>query len=118
GEQGLNLRGKCKPPSPFDKEEGLHPAAVAGTEHTSPMRVPDREGKHPIEALHATLTILLISMKNNLGVGHGAEMVTAGNQIGDQFTIIVDLSVVGKPHRVVLVRHRPVSRRRKVENRQ
>jgi hypothetical protein len=76
---------------------------VADEQQRPPARVPDREGEHPLEALHAGRALLLVEVDDRLGVGSRAKAMSALLQLGAQRGVVVDLAVVGNPDRVVLV---------------
>ena len=83
-----------------EQRTDAHP--VARQHHLLPLLVPDREGEIAIEPVDAIGPHLVIKLKNDFGVGAGAEAPALGHQLVAQFDIVEDLAVEADPHRAVL----------------
>ncbi len=67
-EDRLDLRAEDQSGGGVGVVEGLDAEAVAGEEHLTPVRVPDREREHALEALDAADALLLAEVEDRLGV--------------------------------------------------
>jgi hypothetical protein len=91
--------------------ERLDAEAVAREQQTAGLRVPDREGEHPPEPIHAALAPLLVAMDDDLGVGARAEAMAVRDEFGADLGEVVDLAVEDDLDRAVLVAERLVAGR-------
>ena len=89
----------------------LYPEAVAREKQRLRLLVPQREGEHAAEALHARLAPLLPRVNDDFGVAARMEPVTGGREFRDQRLIVVDLAVEDDADRAVLVVQRLLARR-------
>ncbi len=78
----------------------------------------DGEGEHAVETLQAPLAPLLVRLQNDLGVGAGAKRVTEAAEVGGQFKVVIDLTVVDNLQPAVGRGHRLAPGRRQVDDRQ
>src|SRR5690606_28219862 len=67
------------------------------------------DAKHAAQVVDEIDAVLLVEVGDDLGVGTGAEVVTARFEITAQFGMVVDLAVEGDPDGVVLVGNRLVA---------
>lgn len=67
------------------------PEDVPGSEESPVGLVPDDEGKHSPELLEQLLTVFLIAVEENFGVGVGFEEVAFFQKILPEVLIVVDL---------------------------
>jgi hypothetical protein len=65
--------------------------------------VPDGEGEHPAESIHAIFAILFVHVEDDFRVRDCGEVVPLGQEFGRQFTVIVDLSVENDPQGKILI---------------
>ena len=73
--------------------QGLDAQPVAGEEQRLPLSVPDREGEHAAEPLHAPLAVLLIEVHQNLAVRCRREPMSLRLELGSELSVVVDLAV-------------------------
>ena len=59
-----------------------------------------------------------VGKENDFGVARASEKVPSRTKIARNLAVVVDLSVVREPEPAIFARHRLVTRRRKVEDRQ
>ena len=81
----------------------LDAQAVAGDEEAPAARVPDCEGKHTTQVLHAIWSVLFVQVNDRLGVAVGAVVVTLSLQFFAQGGMVVDFTVENNPHGSVFV---------------
>src|SRR5215216_369148 len=67
--------------------------AVARDEHFALFLVPDCEGKHAAQVLHASRAVLFIAMNDRFRIGVGLECVTVFFEIGSQLLEVIDFAV-------------------------
>src|SRR4029453_190722 len=85
--------------------EWLDPEPIARKEQPAGGAGPERKGEHPLEVLPATVAFLFVEMEDGLRITPRAVPVAARFQAGTEGGVIVDLTVVGDPDGLVLVRH-------------
>src|SRR4030095_16055240 len=86
--------------------EGFTPEPIAGQQQPLPRTIPNREGKHAVQAVDHALAFLLVEMEDGLGVAAGAVAVAARFESRPERGVVVDLAVEDDPDRAVLVAHR------------
>ena len=106
GEQRLDLGGAHEGAPDARVVEGLDAEPVAAHQQPAARAVPEREREHAAQALHTCLAPFLVGMHDALGVAAGAVAMAASFELAAQVGVVVDLAVVGDPHRAVLVRER------------
>src|SRR5688500_8909046 len=84
-------------------EERLLPDAVAGHEQPAATAVPEREGEHAAQAVHAVIAQFLVEVDDHLRVASGGEAVAPSLELGAQLHVVVDLAVEDHHHAAVLV---------------
>ena len=102
-EQRLELGSEDESTSHVGVIQRLDPQAVSGQEQQAATLVPQREGEHAAELLHATRAVFLVEMGDRLGIGGRVEGVAAGLELRPQLLEVVDLAVEHDPDRAVLV---------------
>src|SRR5439155_1284819 len=85
--------------------EGFDPEPIPRQQQPPPPPVPDREGEHPPQLLHAALALLFVEVKNGLCVGSRLVAVPPRFQLGPEDRVVVQFTVVGNPDGAVLVGH-------------
>src|SRR5262245_58120550 len=73
------------------------------------MLVPDRDGKHPPQALEASGPFLLIEVDDRLGIRHRPEDVSLPLQLSSQLLKVVDLAVEYATDGAILVEYRLIA---------
>src|SRR5207249_897355 len=68
--------------------------------------VVDGKREHPFQPVHTRGAILLVRVQNRFGVGFGAELMTARQELGPKAPMVVDFAVEYNPQRLVFVGHR------------
>jgi hypothetical protein len=86
--------------------ERLLAHAVAGEHEAVGARVPDREAEHALELVHEVGSVLLVEVRQHLGVAAGAEAVPARREAIAQCPVVVDLAVADRDHVAGLVGER------------
>ena len=84
-----------------------HP--VAREEQAFPATVPEREGEHPVAALHEVVAELFVGVNDHFGVGRRSKAMTARLELAPQLAKVVDLAVEDDPDAAVFVGDRLVS---------
>src|SRR5205823_7650204 len=102
----LDFGGEQEPIRAGEVEQRLLPNAVSRQEQGSPASVPDGEGEHAPQPLHARATVFLPGVDDRLRVAVGSEYVSLGLEVLAQLLEVVDLSVERDPDGSVFVRHR------------
>ena len=75
-EERLELRTEEERAIDLRVVKRLLPKAVSGEDELAALLVPEREGEHPVEPLHAACTVLLVEVDDHLGVGLCRETMT------------------------------------------
>src|SRR6266511_4655657 len=104
-QDGLDLRREEQLPVRDGIVERLDPETVPRQEQPLALAVPEREGEHPLQPLHAALAFLLVEMEDRLRIALGAVAMAARHEPRPQARGIVDLAVVGEPAGAVLIGH-------------
>src|SRR5262249_48767273 len=94
-DERLDLRGEPESPAVIRIVERLDAIGVAGEEQGVACRVPDRERENTAYVVHHRLTLSLIEVEQNLGVGLAAEYATFGLQLHAQRSVVVDFAIEG-----------------------
>src|SRR5438128_2453790 len=105
GQDGLNLRAEEKCLSVPVIVEGFDTETIASRKQTPVSPVPDCEGEHTAQILHAISPVLLIQVDNGFGVALCAIAVTATFEIPPQLLVVVNLAVEDNPGILVFVRN-------------
>jgi hypothetical protein len=111
GEDRLDLGAEAEARVGPRVVERLDAEPVTGEQQAAPAPVPQREGEHPAEPLHAALAHLLVQVKDGLGVAPRLVTVAARLQLRTQRGVVVDLAVERDPDLAVGGAHRLVSAR-------
>src|SRR5439155_2495479 len=83
-EQALELGGKEEQALDPGEVEGLDPEPVAGENEPTPAPVPEGKAELAAQALREAWPLLLVEVRDDLGVAAGAEAVPACGQLGSQ----------------------------------
>ncbi len=117
GHEGLQLGGEPEvPPRLVGVVEGLLPEAVPGEEEGPLLRVPDREGEHPVEEREHVGAPAGIALEEDLRVGARAEADPLPLQTRAQLRVVVDLPVEHDGEAARGVRHRLRRRGREIHD--
>src|SRR5205814_1142289 len=65
--------------------------------------IPQRQREHAVEVGQEIVAVLLVGVRDDLGVGSGAEAVAAALQLRAQFAEVVDLAIEDDRDALVLV---------------
>ena len=78
---GLDLRREVDPPTGHDHEiERLYPDAIPRQEQRPVVRVPDREGEHPAQAIDHRGPVARIEVKQHLRIAARCEACALGRK--------------------------------------
>ncbi len=94
-EDRLDLRGEREDAWKPGEEERLLPEPVARREQPLARRIPDREGEHSAQRLHAPVAVPLVEREEDLGIAGRPEAETIALELGAQLPVVVDLAVEG-----------------------
>ena len=108
-EQALELGGKEEQALDPGEVEGLDPEPVAGENEPTPAPVPEGKAELAAQALREAWPLLLVEVRDDLGVAAGAEAVPACGQLGSQGLVVVELAVLDRPDEAVLACDRLVA---------
>jgi hypothetical protein len=89
--------------------ERLDAQPVAHEHTAAALAVPDREREHAAQAVRQRRAVLLVEVREDLGVAAAAEHVAAIPQPLAQRGVVVDLTVLRRPDATALVRERLVA---------
>src|SRR5262249_52503942 len=109
-EEGLELGAEKERVSDFGVIQRLLPEPVARKHELALPLVPERERKHPVQALDACLSVLLVKVDDHFRIRAGRESVAAGFEISSKLPEVVDLAVEDELHRSIFVRDRLITR--------
>jgi hypothetical protein len=79
---------------------------VARQEHGLLVAVPDAEGEHAAQAVHAIGAPRFPRVQHHFRIGLGAERITHAFQLGHQFAVVIGFAVVDDHHAAVRVEQR------------
>jgi hypothetical protein len=102
-QKGLDLGSEHELLAPPAVIQGLDPQTVARQEELPALRIPDRERKHPDQAIHHPGPELFIEMHQRLRVALRFETVAPALQLVAQFPVVIDFAVEGHPDRPIFV---------------
>jgi hypothetical protein len=105
GQERLQLAREEEPLARLRPVERLHPQSVAGQEEDVPLRVPEREGIHAVQAAEHGRPLLQVELQEHLAVAVGNEAHPAGCQLGAQLPVVEDLPIEGEDDAPVRVPH-------------
>ncbi|MEZ5121313.1 MAG: hypothetical protein R2736_07030 [Solirubrobacterales bacterium] len=103
------LRGEGQRAGPMGVDQRLLADAVAGDQQQLAPAVPQREGEHAAQVVHAVDAVVLVEVGDRLGVACGGQAVPGLAQPPAQVLVAVDLAVEDDDDRAVLVGHRLVA---------
>src|SRR4051794_30771472 len=106
----LRLRSEPEVAASRRVEEWLLAAPVASAKEAPATHVPEGEGEHPAQAVHAVVAVVLVQMHDDLRVGVSREPMAARLQLVAQLHVVVDLSVEDDDDRAVFVGDRLIAR--------
>ncbi len=86
--------------------ERLHPDAIARQHDSAPAPVEHGDPEHAAQRLDERVAPLFVEVNDHLGVAGALEPVTAGEQLGAELAMVVDLAVRHHRDGAVLVLHR------------
>ncbi len=92
-EDGFDLGAEYEAPTVPVVVQRLLAETVAGGQQTPAVVVPDCDGEHPAQMLHAVVAILFVGMHDGFGIAVCAEAVTPARQFFAQLAMVVDLAV-------------------------
>ena len=93
GQERRQRRREAKPAGRFRIIERLDAEPIARQDHASGLALPDREGKHAVEALDAARAPFRVSFQDDLGVALREKAVALRLKFAAQFAVIVDAAV-------------------------
>ena len=105
-EHALQLRAEEDEIVALRPVERLHPEPVAGQHRPPPLPVPDRDRELAPQQLRIALPLALVQVRQDLGVAAAREPVPILLQLPVQLEMVVQLPVLGRPDRPLLVPHR------------
>jgi hypothetical protein len=104
-DDGLELRAEDERPVAEERVvERLDAEPVSDDDEPAPGPVPDGRDEHPPQSLDEPVPPFLVGMEHGLGIGPRPEAVAAPLKLLPELGEVVDLAVVGRPKRHVLVR--------------
>ena len=106
-----HLRGEREGAVAMRVEQRLLAEAVARDQQAPAAAVPEREGEHAVQVLHAVDPVLLVEVHDHLRVALGREAVAGPLEPVAQLAVVVDLAVEDDHDRAVLVGDRLVAGR-------
>jgi len=81
----------------------FNPETITGSEEFVPGMIPNDEGEHAAQMLHAFRPILFVKMNDTFGVTIGSEGMAAREQLWAEFSVVVNFPVEYDPERAILV---------------
>src|SRR5579863_969182 len=102
-EEHFDFRSEDQPLGTEILVERLDAQAIARQEKSLAARVPDGEGEHSAQVLHAVASVLFVEVDDGFGVAMGAVDVAAGLKLRSQFGVVVDFAVEDDPGGSVFV---------------
>jgi hypothetical protein len=109
GQQRGHLGGEAEDAVAQAVEERLLADAIARDQALLPARVPEREREHPVQPLDAVDAVLLVEVRDDLGVAVCRQRVPARDELLAQLAVVVDLAVQDDRDGAVLVEDRLVA---------
>ena len=106
-EQCFWLGSECHTPGHTRKIERLYAQSIARQNEAPPPRIPQREGKHPVQMVQKVEAMFLVKMYEHLGIGViSGEMVAGVSQDVAQLNMIVNFAIENDRDGPILVEHR------------
>src|SRR5438046_5061678 len=102
-QERLQLRAEEERISELGVVQGLLPEPVACKHKLTLPLIPECEGKHPVQALDAGLSVLLVKVNDHFRISVGREPVAAGHEFSSKLPEVVDLAVENELDRAILV---------------
>jgi hypothetical protein len=102
--QCLQLGCKRKPAAVAVNVERLLAVRIPSQGQRAATEVRDRNGKHPIQPLKASLAQIFVQVKDYFDIAVCPETVPFFNQLATQLHIIVDLAIANDGNRFVFVK--------------
>ncbi len=109
GQHGVQLGGEHDPASTRRIVERLLAHPIPGQQELLSLRVPHREGEHPVEVVDTVLPVLLPRMHDGFRVRSGDEAMAARRQLPPKSPEVVDLSVLNHVDGCVFIGHRLIA---------
>ena len=116
GEQRLDIRGEAQQTPLLRPIQGFDAEAITREEELAPVRVPEREGEHPVQPLHAAGAPGVPCLEDDLGVAVGEEVVAAPLQLAAQRRIVVDGAIEDQRQPQLSVHHGLIGAHREVDD--
>src|SRR5262245_59216820 len=107
--QRLQLRGEDELAVPRCVVQRLDAEAIACEQYPTLPAVPDGEGEHAPQMLHAPGAEILVKVHDGFGVTRRPQLVASGFEQIAQLLVVVDLAVEHDPNGSVFVRNRLVA---------
>ena len=111
-EQRLDLRAEADACGDRRVVERLHADAIARQHDSTAAAVEHGDPEHAAQRLDERVAALFVEVDDHLGVAGALEPVTAGEELGAQLAMVVDLAVRDHRDGAVLVLHRLAAARR------
>ena len=108
-EQALELGREDERVAADGVVDRLDPEPVARDHTATANLVPDGDPEHPAQLLREHRPVLLVQVRQDLGVAAARKGVAAAPQVVTNRGVVVELAVLNGPDRAVLVRERLVS---------
>ena len=103
GQERLDLRREVERARRLEVVDRLLAGGVADEEALAPGVVPERDGEHAPERVREGRAVLLVEVRDQLGVGRRAEVVALRQELRPELGQVVELAVLGRPHGARLV---------------
>src|SRR5258708_25707742 len=105
-QDGFNFRAEDQPLSIPVVIERFLPEAVAGSQQTLAVSVPDGEGKHAAQGPDTLITVLLVGVDDGLGITIFAEVMPTPLEGFLQFPLVLDFPIQDHQHPLIFVKNR------------
>jgi hypothetical protein len=102
----LGLRTERQPATALGVDHRLDAERVAHEVQRAAAPVEQGEGEDAVQARCEPDALLVVQVRQHLGVAGGLQRVPLGEHVGAQLGVVVDLAVVDHDHRAVGVGHR------------
>src|SRR5439155_17408170 len=106
GEERLRLRGEEEAVGRRGVAERLLAEAVARQDQATAASVPQRQAEHPVEEIDEVEPVLLVEVRQHLGIAPGSEAVPPSFERGAKRSAVVDLAVAHRDDVARLVAER------------
>ena len=101
-EQGLDLGSKGEATVLLPDVKRFYADVISAQQELAEIGVPKRDGKHPIEVDREIVTVLLVEMRDDLGVCVAAKTVSLGFELLSELAEVVDLAIEDRDDITVL----------------